>query len=304
MFVIEDNIIYNRSAFDKFGGFIMEMQKENIQHFNFIGMKNPFLLKNMGEALKRIIKAVNEREKIVIYGTCDLDGITSVSLLLLVLKYLNADVEYFISDEVDDSSIKSDIIENHIKFLGTKLMITAGCGISSVPQVKLCKNLGIDVIITDYHSSEEILPETIIIDPNQKQCTYPYKNLTAVGVTFKLCQAISMYYEMKCVGKYLDLVALGILSKQADVSGENEIMVNQGIYCINYTNNYGVKALLKINNISSVNWKSICELSNKMMRSIKNKRYIDNARITVELFITENMDRAEQIAKYLKNEIV
>jgi single-stranded DNA-specific DHH superfamily exonuclease len=168
----------------------------------------------------------------------------------------------------------------------------------------LCKNLGIDVIITDYHKSKWVLPGTIIVDPNQKQCTYPYKDLTAAGLTFKLCQAVSMYYEMKCIGKYLDLVALGILSRQADISGENRIMVNQGIYCINYTNNYGVRAMLKVNDISNVNRKSICELSSKMMCSIKNKRYIDNARITVELFITENMDRAEQIAKYLKNEIV
>ncbi|MEY8000334.1 DHH family phosphoesterase [Clostridium sp. Mt-5] len=282
----------------------MEMQKENIQDFNFLGMKNPFLLKDMGEALKRIIEAVNEREKIVIYGTCDLDGIASVSLLLLVLKYLNADVEYFISDEINDFDVKSDIIENHIKFLGAKLIITAGCGIKSVSEIELCKNLGIDVIITDYHKSGEVLPRTIIVDPNQKQCTYPFKDLTAAGVIFKLCQAISMYYEMKYIGKYLDLVTLGILSKQVDISGENKIMVNHGMYYINYTNNYGVKALLKVNNISNVNRENICNLSSGMMCSIKNKRYIDNARITVELFITESMDRAEQIAKYLKNEIV
>ncbi|MHC6180663.1 DHH family phosphoesterase [Clostridium sp. JNZ X4-2] len=282
----------------------MEMQKENIQDFNFLGMKNPFLLKDMGEALKRIIEAVNEREKIVIYGTCDLDGITSVSLLLLVLKYLNADVEYFISDEINDFDIKSDIIENHIKFLGAKLIITVGCGIKSVSEIGLCKSLGIDVIITDYHKSGEVLPKTIIVDPNQKQCTYPSKDLTAAGVTFKLCQAISMYYEMKYIGKYLDLVTLGILSKRVDIKGENKIMVNHGMYYINYTNNYGVKALLKVNNISNVNRESMFSLSSGMMCSIKNKRYIDNARITVELFITESIDRAEQIAKYLKNEIV
>ncbi|WP_294185047.1 DHH family phosphoesterase [uncultured Clostridium sp.] len=282
----------------------MEIQKENMQHFGFLGMKDPFLLKNMGEALRRIIRAVNEREKIVIYGTCDLDGITSVSLLLLVLKYLNADVEYFISDEIDNFDMNSDIIENYIKFLGTKLIITTGCGINSISQMELCENLGIDVIVTDYHRGEEILPKTIIVDPNLRQCTYPYKDLTAVGVTFKLCQAISMYYEMKCIGNYLDLVALGIISKGVDISGENRIMVNQGMYCINYTDNYGLKALLKINGISNVNRESIYELSNRMTCSIKNKRYIDNASIIVELFTTESMDRAEQIAKYLKYEIV
>ncbi|WP_406547899.1 DHH family phosphoesterase [Clostridium ljungdahlii] len=282
----------------------MERQKDNIQDFNFLGMNNPFLLKDMEKALKRIIKAVNEREKIVIYGTCDLDGITSVSLMLLVLKYLNADVEYFISDKINDYSIKSDIIKNHIKFLGAKVIITAGCGIQSVSQIELCKTLGIDVIITDYHKSGEILPKAIIVNPNQKQCTYPFKDLTAVGVTFKLSQAISMYYDMKYISKYLDIVALGIFSRGIDITGENKIMVNEGMYYLKCTNNYGVRALLKVNDISSVNIENVRELSNKMMCSIKNKRYIDNARIAVELFITENMDRAEQIAKYLKNEII
>ena len=282
----------------------MEMRKNNIQDFNFLGMHNPFLLKDMEKALKRIIKAVNEREKIVIYGTCDLDGITSVSLMLLVLKYLNADVEYFISDKINDYNIKADIIKNHIKFLGAKLIITAGCGVESVSQIELCKTLGMDVIITDYHKSGEILPKAIIVDPNQKQCTYPFKDLTAVGVTFKLSQAISMYYDMKYINKYLDLVALGIFSRGIDINGENKIMVDEGMYYLKCTNNYGVRALLKVNNISSVNMENVCELSNKMMCSIKNKRYIDNARIAVELFITENMDRAEQIAKYLKNEII
>ncbi|MFL0194387.1 DHH family phosphoesterase [Clostridium sp. WILCCON 0269] len=281
----------------------MERQKHNMQDFDFLGMENPFLLKDMEEALERIIKAVNKREKIVIYGTCDLDGITSVSILLLVLKYLNADVEYFVSDKVNDFSIQSDIIENHIKFLGAQLIITTGCGIKAVSQVELCKKLGIDVIITDYHKCGEALPGTVIINPNQPKCTYPFKEFTAVGVVFKLCQAISMYYQVKCVGKYLDLVTIGIFSKAIPITGENAIMVKEGIQCINYTNNYGVKALMKVNKINSMNEEKMCEFSNKIISSIRSKRYIDNARIAVELFTTESMDRAEQIAKYLKNEI-
>lgn len=282
----------------------MEWQRHNIQDFDFLGMENPFLLKDMEEAMKKITKAVNKREKIVIYGTCDLDGITSSAILLLVLKYLNADVEYFISDKINDSSIKSDIIENHIKFLGAKLIITTGCGIKSLPEIELCKKLGIDVIITDYHKCGKSLPETIIINPNQPGCRYPFKDLVAVGIVFKLCQAISIYYNVKYVSKYLDLVTLGIFSKKDYITGENEIMVREGMRCLNYTNNYGVKALLKINKVHIINQKSIYELSNKIISSMSCKRYIDNARIAVELFTTESIDRAEQIAKYLKNEMI
>lgn len=284
----------------------MEIRQDNANSFNFLGLEDPFLLRNMGKALKRIIKAVNDREKIVVYGNCDLDGVTAVSLLFLVLKYLNADVEYFISDDMNDKfNINSRIIKNHIKFLGAELMITAGCGSKSISQVELCRRLGIDVIITDYHCCSDVLPEAIIINPNQKYCEYPFKDLTAVGVAFKLSQAISMYYQMTCINKYLDLVVLGTLSKGIHVSGENREMVDHGIYHLMYTNNYGFKALLKVHNIKKVNRESIFKLSNSMTPSAnKSNRYIDNARIAVELFTTENMDRAEQIAKYLKNEIL
>ncbi|MCT8977171.1 DHH family phosphoesterase [Clostridium sp. CX1] len=282
----------------------MERQNTKIHHSEFTHMQDPFRLKGMKEALTRIIKAVNEREKIVIYGYYDLDGIASVSLLLLVLKYLNADVEYFVSDDIDEEfGINSDVVRNHIKFLGAKLMITVGCGVNSVSQVELCKELGIDVIITDNHKCKKELPDTVIINPNQKGCSYPCKVLTAGGIAFKLAQAISMYYQMKCISKYLDLAMLGTLSKGFNITGENKLIVNQGIHHLNYTNNYGFKALLKVHKISSINKESIYRLAHNIIPSVKNRRCVDNARIAVELFTTTNMDRAEQIAKYLKNEI-
>lgn len=288
--------------------FMMGRRDVKIRCSGFTNMHNPFLLKGMKEALERIIEAVNEREKIVIYGYYDLDGITAVSLLLLVLKYLNADVEYFVSDDIDeDFSINSEVVENHIKFLGASLIITVGCGINSYPQVELCKKLGIDVIITDYHEYDGELPKTIIIDPSYCQCPDLFKDLTAVGIAFKLAEAISTYYQMKCISKYLDLVMFGTLSRSAAVKGENKFIVNNGIYHLNYTNNYGFKALLKVYKIVNINKESIYKLAHTVIPSIKNtlnnRRYIDNARIAVELFTTNDMDRAEQIAKYLKNEI-
>lgn len=284
----------------------MEIRQDNDNNLNFLGIQDPFRLKNMGQALKRIIRAVNEREKIVLYGNCDLDGVTAVSLLFLVLKYLNADVEYLISDDIGDKlNINSNIIKNHIKFLGAKLVITTGCGTQSLSQVELCKKLGMDVIITDYHKYNNfVLSKAVIINPNQKECNYPFKDLTAVGIAFKLSQAISMYYDMKSISKYLDLVVLGTLSRGIKVTGENREMVDQGIYHLTYTNNYGFKALLKVHDITKINKESIFKLSRNMTPSSVSNRYIDNSRIAVELFTTENMDRALQIAKYLKNEIV
>lgn len=266
-------------------------------------LHDPFLMKGMDEVLKRIINAVNRREKIVVYGCYDLDGIAAVSVLFLVLKYLNADVEYFISDGGKDNfEIDSDIVKNHVKFLGTNLMITTGCGSNSYDQVELCRNLGIDVIIADYHKCADKVPNALMINPNQNGCTYPFKELTSSGVVYKLVQAISCYYQMKCVNKYLDLIMLGVLSTEPPYVGENKFIVEQGIYHMNFTNNYGLKALRKANNEKKVTLKNINKILQNLMPSSNSTRVLDNSRITVELFTTSNIDRAEQIIKYLKKE--
>lgn len=283
----------------------MEIQKINMHSSKELTKYNPFLMKDMEKALKRIVKAVNEREKIVIYGYYDIDGITAVSLLMLVLKYLNADVEYFVSDNMNGKfDINSDEIENHIKLLGTKLIVTVGCGINSISQVELCRKLGIDVIITDYHKCKDILPDTVIVNPNQNGCDYCSKDLAAVGVAFKLAQAISVYYQMKYINKYLDLVTLGTISHGTNLHGENKIMVEEGVEHFNYTNNHGLKALLKVYDINNINLDNIYKLAKSIIPSMKCRRTVDNARIAVELFTTSAIDRAEQIAKYLKNQTI
>ncbi|WP_125152686.1 DHH family phosphoesterase [Clostridium rectalis] len=283
----------------------MEKKGTDTQLLKLSTLYNPFLLKNMDEALKRIVKAVNLREKIIVYGCYDLDGITAVSVLFLVLKYLNADVEYYVSDSKNGKfDIDEGIVRNHVKFLGTNLMITVGCGINSYQQVELCKQLGIDVIITDYHRCNKYIPETIVINPNQKGCGYPFKKLSSVGVVYKLAQAISSYYQMKCISKYLDLVMLGAVSNDVLYIGENKLMIDEGIYHMNYTNNYGLQALIKVNNIRHVNRENAYRLAKSIVPSRTRSRSLDNARIAVELFTTSNSDRAQQIAKYLKNEIM
>ncbi|AYD39852.1 delta(24)-sterol C-methyltransferase [Clostridium fermenticellae] len=281
----------------------MEIQKVNIYSPKELITHDPLLMKGMKEALGRIAKAVNEREKIVIYGYYDVDSITAISLLMLVLKYLNADVEYFVSSSIDDKfDINSEEVKDYIKLLGTKLIVTVGCGINSTSQVELCKKLDIDVIITDYHKCKGNLPYTYILDPNQGNCNYPFKGLSAVGVAFKVSQAISMYYQMRYISKYLDLVTLGTVFHGTNLFGENKIMVDEGLLHFNCTNNYGLKALLKVYNIDDIDVFNVYNLAKNIISSIKCKRTVDNARIAVELFTTSSMDRAEQIAKYLKNE--
>lgn len=275
-----------------------------LHYYGLFGMYNPFLLNGMGAALDRIVRAVNNGEKIVIYGYHDIDGVTAVSVLMLVLKYLNADVEYFISDQIEgDFSVDSENMKKSFRFLGVRLIITVGCGANALNRMHPFQEHGVDIIVTDYHDFEESSNESIIINPNKKSCTYPFKDLTAAGLAYKLSQAIAVYYRMKCINKYLDLVMLGTLSKNDKPADENRIIVDEGINRLKITNNYGLKAIMKVNKLSEMNREHVEKLITDGHSSMTNSRGMDNARIMVELFTTSSSDRAEQIAKYLKKEI-
>lgn len=267
-------------------------------------LNNPYLLKNMCEAIDRLSKAINNREKIVIYGYYDVDGITSVSLLLLLLRYLNADVEYFIPENINmDREISYEVVKNHIKFLGANLIITVGLGINSSTEVELCKNLGIDVIITDYRDVAYEIPKAIVVDPKQPGCQYPFKNLSGAGVTYKLAQAIALYYRVKCASKYLDLCMLGTISSEVPIIDENKVLVEEGILHLCKTNNYGIKALIKEYNVFDINQAAAYKLAFTVIPRINAIGRMDNARIAVELFTTGDEYRASQIAKYLIKEV-
>ena len=281
----------------------MEKNGECFHFYGLSGMHNPFLLTGMKEALERVVRAVNNGEKIVIYGYHDIDGVTAVSVLLLVLKYLNADVEYFISDQMEgEFSYDSRNMKGQFNFLGANLIITVGCGANSIHQVEVCRKHGIDIIVTDYHDFSEDDYETTLINPRKKNCQYPFKSLTAVGIAYKLSQAISIYYRMKCINKYMDLVMIGTISKKAVLTDENKFIIEHGLYHLNYTNNYGLKAVLKVNKVEKIDYKTVENIINTTLSSVHNNRGVDNARIMVELFTTSSSDRAEQIAKYLKKE--
>jgi len=114
---------------------------------------DPFLLGNMKIALNRIVKAINEREKIVIYGYHDFDSVCAISLLMLVLRYVNSDVEYYIPSVYrNDRNLNKEDIENNLLCLGANLIITVGCGVKSKAEIQLCKENNIDIIVTDYHN--------------------------------------------------------------------------------------------------------------------------------------------------------
>ncbi|HCW54256.1 MAG TPA: phosphoesterase [Clostridium sp.] len=272
---------------------------ESIYCTNYITGYNPFILKGMNKAIERLVLAINNRQKIVVYGTYNVDGICAVSSLILVLKYLNADVEYLIYDRQEkDARINSQDIKNNVDFLGAELLITLGVGLKSQKEVDLCKELGIDLIVLENQESE-IVNDYIYINPNQKGCQYRYKNLSTSGLTFKLMQAIAIYYNMKSINKYLDLILIGVQWANVSVKGENAVFIKEGNKFLINTNNNGLRSIIEFYNIEEFDDYGISRIIELIIPPIGAVGVMDNARIVLELLTTNDKDRADQIVKYL-----
>ena len=272
---------------------------ESIYCPNYISGYNPFILKGMNKAIERLALAVNNRQKIVVYGTYNVDGICAVSSLILVLRYLNADVEYLIYDRQEtDARINSVDIKNNVDFLGAELLITLGVGLKSQEEVELCKKLGIDLIVLENEESD-FVNDYIYINPNQKGCQYRYKNLSTSGLTFKLMQAIAIYYNMKSINKYLDLILIGIQWAKVPLKGENGVLIKEGNKFLMNTNNNGLRSIIEFNSLKEFNNDGINNIIEFIIPPIGAVGVMDNARIVLELLTTNDKDRADQIVKYL-----
>ena len=272
---------------------------ESIYCPNYITGYNPFLLRHMNKAIEKLVYAVNNRKKIVIYGVSSVDGICSIASLSLILMYLNADVEYLIYEEEDaKKSIDCNNIKNDIDFLGADLLITLGVDLKSESEVKLCNELDIDLIVLQ---NKKTVRERsyVYINPNQKGCQYRYKNLSLSALT--LMQAIAIYYNLKSINKYLDLILIGAHWAKVPLKGENGVIIKEGKKFLINTNNYGLRAVMELNNIVELDDNSIVKIIELITPAGSTVGMVNNARIILELLITNDKDRAEQISKYLYN---
>ena len=202
---------------------------------------------DMEKAINRIINAIQDKEKILIYGDYDVDGITSTTVLKKFLEERGANPEHHIPNRLKEGyGLNKHAIEEIAKN-GTQLMITVDCGISAVEETEFAKSLGIETIITDHHEPGETLPNAFaIVDSKIKTSKYPFNQLAGVGVVFKLIQAISIKLGLdeREYLKYLDLVCLGTISDIVPLIDENRVIAKLGLKLVNVTKNLGLKALL------------------------------------------------------------
>ena len=217
---------------------------------------DPFGMPDMEKAVERILKAIEKKEQIIIYGDYDVDGITSVTVLKSFLEERGIQVNVYIPNRLNEGYGLNKTAMEEIAKQGNKLMITVDCGITAVEEVEYAKKFGIETIITDHHEPAEELPKAIaVVDAKRKDNKYEYRNLAGVGVVFKLIQALSIKLELdqKEYLKYLDIVCVGTISDIVPLTDENRVIVKLGLKLVEQTKNLGLKEILQSCGYSKIN---------------------------------------------------
>ena len=260
---------------------------------------NPFLMPDMEIAVKRIVKAIENKEKIMIYGDYDADGITSKTVLKKYLNEIGLKTGEYIPNRLNEGyGLNKDAISK-IYNDGYKLMITVDCGISGLEEVDYANSLGMEIIITDHHEPAEKLPEAIaVIDAKRKDNKYPFNQLAGVGVVFKLIQDISteLKLEEKEYLKYLDLVCIGTISDIVPLVDENRVIAKLGLKLIEKTKNIGLKTLLNIADLKKIDSNAISFGVAPRINACGRMGFQEEA---LQLFLTEDSGEATKIAKRL-----
>lgn len=265
---------------------------------------DPFLLIDMEKAVDRILKAIRIKEKILIYGDYDVDGITSVALLYLLLKKVGADVQFYIPHRVQEGyGISRSGIDEAAKEQ-IDLIISVDCGITAIEEVEYARLSNMDVIISDHHEPGIHLPNAYaILNPKCENSNYPFHELAGVGVAFKLAQALIMALNLdeNVVKEYVDFVAIGSAADIVPLVDENRIFVKEGLKKINETDRPGLIALLRVAGLSNkpIGTGQIVFVIAPRINAVGR---MGNAERAVELLTTHDPVRALEVANILESE--
>ena len=266
-------------------------------------LHDPWLMKDMDKAVERIIRAVNNNEKILVFGDYDVDGTTSVACMYRFLKKIHSNLDFYIPHRYREGYGVSKAGIDFANENGFTLIISLDCGIKSVQLIKYAKELEIDFVVCDHHLPDDELPPAVaILNPKQKDCNYPFKELCGCGVGFKLISALAPQFDLsdEDVNENLDLLATAIAADIVPMTGENRILAYYGLKKANENPNNGIKALgflsglkteLHINNLVFI----IAPRVNAAGR-------MDDARKAVQMFIAESYDEALQYAEMLHSD--
>lgn len=208
---------------------------------------DPFLLLNMEAGVDFILSAIENNEKICIYGDYDADGVTSTAVLMEVLSHLTSNLTYYIPKRFDEGYGLNKEALRKIKDAGVDLVITVDCGSVSYDEVEYGKSIGLNIVVTDHHTVTDKIADTIVINPMQPGCPYPFKHLAGVGVAFKLAQAIAAETGLpkSIVTRTLDLVGIGTIGDIVPLVDENRTLAKFGIRAVNVSQRPGLAQLIE-----------------------------------------------------------
>jgi single-stranded-DNA-specific exonuclease len=263
-------------------------------------IKNPNLMLDMDKATERIVKAIHDKEKIVIYGDYDVDGITSTALMYEFLSWQGADVSYYIPDRKDEGYGINIMAVNKLIKQGTKLMITVDCGITAIGEVEFASLQKMDVIITDHHTCKDRLPTAAkaIINPKRPDCDYPFDGLAGVGVAFKLVLALAIALGInttECFNRYVDIVTIGTVADVVPLLDENRIIVDKGIKALQNPTRAGIKALMEVSGANN-RLMSASTIAFALAPRLNAAGRLGSAKTAVELLLTHDETEARKIA--------
>lgn len=269
-------------------------------------LPEPALMTDLEKGVKRIIDAIAKKEKVVIYGDYDADGVTATGLLLLFFKDLEYPVDFYIPERIKEGYGLNITAIDELRNKGTKLIITVDCGISDYEIVDYGKNYGIDFVITDHHIPQTRLPEAVaVINPKRKDCKFPFKDLAGVGVAFYLLielrkqLRLSGYFEKvkePNLKQYLDLVAIGTIADMVPLLGPNRIFVKHGLEEINKTRKKGLEILREELLIETMDVRSV---SFRIAPRINASGRVSSPKEALKLLLTSDEIKARQIVKQL-----
>ena len=259
---------------------------------------DPFLMTDMDKAAGRVGLAMSRGEKIAVFGDYDVDGITATCLLTDFLRRHGADVVSYIPGRLEEGYGLNPIAIHQLHAEDVKLIVTVDCGITAVNEAELCKQLGIDLVITDHHECKQTLPAAVaVVDPHRCDGGYPHKNLSGVGVAFKLASALCGSQET-VLEEYADMVCLGTVADVMPLQGENRVFVARGLESLAHTKRPGIAALMAECGCApeTVSASSIGFMLAPRINAAGRMGQID---LAVELFLTDDPDKAAEAARGL-----
>ncbi|PYS69895.1 MAG: single-stranded-DNA-specific exonuclease RecJ [Acidobacteria bacterium] len=266
-------------------------------------LHDPFLMRGMSDAVARLVQAIDRREPILIYGDYDVDGTTGTAVLLRALRMLGATAGYHVPHRFTEGyGIRQEALEKAAAE-GYKLVVSVDCGITAHEPLNWARTNGLDIIVTDHHlpdKEEGAPPALAVLNPNQRGCEYPDKNLAGVGVAFKLIHALFRRRDREAqVPGFLKMVAIGTVADVAKLVGENRAIVALGLSDLPRARNHGLRALIDIAGCGDDGEMTAYDLGFRIGPRINAAGRMDAARAVVELFDVKEKEEARRLAEHL-----